>query len=62
MKTMLLMFMTLNGNPVGPTEYILPVSDSCRSELNYIKGINQVYEQGKTGMFIYASCEPVKIK
>jgi hypothetical protein len=61
MQKMFLIFFTLNGQPVGNTQYIIPMEDTCRSEINMVQGMNNMYEKNMPGMVAYGSCEPVQI-
>jgi len=57
---MFLIFATLNGHPVGPTQMVPPIESTCRQELSTIKGINQYNDLQHNGIVYYGSCESVK--
>jgi len=55
-----LIFATLHGMPMGPTERVMPVTHDCRNEINMVKGINQYNFQEHTDIVLYGSCEWIK--
>jgi len=60
MHKMFLLFVTLNGQPVGNTQMIQPVDSTCRQEFNMVRGLNHASDNAHNGLVYYGSCEPVK--
>lgn len=60
MHYMFLLFITLNGQPVGPTMHIEPVFADCRDELLFTEAINRMHYKVKDAIVEYGSCELVK--
>jgi len=60
MHKMFLLFAVLNGQPVGPTQFIEPIDNTCRHEFNMVRGVNQANDAAHNGLVYYGSCEPVK--
>lgn len=60
MHYMFLIFMTLNGHPMGPTMHIEPVSADCRNEILLTQALNATQVKEKTNAAFYGSCEPFK--
>jgi hypothetical protein len=53
-------FITLNGQPVGETTYVIPVTADCRHEHRIVQAANQHNDKENTGKVLYGSCEWTK--
>lgn len=52
--SVLMVFMMLNGQPVGSTMQLISLDQDCRSELAVVEGINQA--NADRGVQFVASC------
>lgn len=59
MHYMFLLFVTLNGHPVGATAHLEPLTQDCKTELVFVRAINASLDENHTGKILYGSCEPV---
>lgn len=61
MTTVFMLFLTLNGVPIGATQILLPMEPTCQVEMRVVEGMNQFYDKNDPRMHAHGSCEPFNI-